>query len=146
SNKEFGSIVFDIYGPLEDDKYWNMCKTIIDNISDKISINYKGPLDYEKVIDVLSNYHMFLLPTQGENFGHVIQEALLAACPVIISDQTPWRHLSKKNVGFDFPLRDNSAFINGVEYFVNLNEDEYNSLSQSAYNYGRYQVENQQSI
>lgn len=146
SNKEFGSIVFDIYGPLEDDKYWNMCKTTIDNISDKISINYKGPLDYEKVIDVLSNYHMFLLPTQGENFGHVIQEALLAACPVIISDQTPWRHLSKENVGFDFPLRDNSAFINGVEYFVDLNEDEYNSLSQSAYNYGRYQVENQQSI
>ena len=46
----------------------------------------------------------FFFPTLGENYGHVIYEALDSGCPVLISDQTPWRGLSEVGAGWDLPL------------------------------------------
>ena len=31
-----------------------------------------------------------LMPTAGENFGHVIAEALSVSCPVMCTPATPW--------------------------------------------------------
>jgi glycosyltransferase involved in cell wall biosynthesis len=45
-----------------------------------------------------------VLPTYNENFGYVILEALLAGCPVILSDQPPWRDLEARQVGWTIPL------------------------------------------
>ena len=47
---------------------------------------------------------LFFLPTRGENFGHVIAEALSVGTPVLISDQTPWRKLAAVGLGHDLPL------------------------------------------
>ena len=52
----------------------------------------------------LFEYHFFILPTLGENFGHVFIEALAAGCPLIISNRTPWLELEKKGIGWDIPL------------------------------------------
>jgi hypothetical protein len=52
----------------------------------------------------LAEYDLFLFPTLGENYGHVISEALASGCPVVISDQTPWRNLEAEGInrnGFD---------------------------------------------
>jgi glycosyltransferase involved in cell wall biosynthesis len=49
-------------------------------------------------------HDLFILPTLGENYGHVIVEAWAAGVPVLLSDQTPWRGLSGKRIGWDFPL------------------------------------------
>ena len=45
-----------------------------------------------------------ILPTLGENFGHVIVEAWTAGCPVLVSDRTPWRQLASHGVGWDVAL------------------------------------------
>jgi glycosyltransferase involved in cell wall biosynthesis len=45
------------------------------------------------VREVFSRYDAFVLPTLGENVGHVIAESLSASCPVICSDETPWTDL-----------------------------------------------------
>src|SRR3546814_17574361 len=37
----------------------------------------------------------------GENYGHVIAEALEAGLRLLISDQTPWRGLAEAGVGHD---------------------------------------------
>jgi glycosyltransferase involved in cell wall biosynthesis len=50
------------------------------------------------------------LPSLGENFGHVIVEALSAGCPILISDRTPWRGLAERGVGWDLPLEDPAGF------------------------------------
>jgi glycosyltransferase involved in cell wall biosynthesis len=40
---------------------------------------------------VFRQYDLFVFPTRGENFGHVIIESLSVGTPVLLSDRTPWR-------------------------------------------------------
>ena len=71
-------ITFDIYGPKEDKRYWDLCKEIIDSLPKSIEVNYMGPIENENVNDMFQNYDLFFLPTKGENFGHVILESMSA--------------------------------------------------------------------
>lgn len=103
-------INFDIYGPLEDTGYWEECKQIIAKLPSNVSVQYQGTVPHEHVGSVMSKYDLFFFPTHGENYGHVILEALSAGCPVLISDQTPWRSLEKNNAGWDVPLSDVSRY------------------------------------
>ena len=64
-----------------------------------IRVEFKGPIPYTQVFGTLQQYHLFVLPTLGENYGHVIYEALSAGEPVPISDQTPWRKSGKRKSG-----------------------------------------------
>ena len=47
---------------------------------------------------------MFFFPTLGENYGHVIFEALSVGCIPVISDQTPWHEISLKHAGYELSL------------------------------------------
>ena len=80
----------DIFGPVEDLVYWETCKRLIAELPPNTSVSYKNELEANKVSSTFANYDLFALPTQGENFGHVIFEALRAGTPVLTSDQTPW--------------------------------------------------------
>ena len=99
-----GDIRFNIYGPLEDKGYWAECQKIINSLPHNVQVRYCGDVVYDRVIEVLADHDLFLLPTLGENFGHVILEALVAGCPVLTSDRTPWRGLQDIEVGWDLPL------------------------------------------
>lgn len=100
------SLKLDIFGPIEDQKYWEKCENIILNINnDKIKINYKGFLPNKDISKKMSEYDYSVFPTLGENFGHVIIESLIAKTPVIVSDQTPWKELEKKEIGYDISLK-----------------------------------------
>lgn len=142
----FQEIIFDIYGPLEDSYYWDECLSIISNLSEKIIVNYKGPIDYSEVIKILPNYHILLFPTKGENFGHVIQEAFISGCPVITSDQTPWRDMEELEVGYDISLENQGEFIEAVKRYLYLEDKDFKILSFNAYNYGVSKVKNQSSV
>ncbi|MGI8669136.1 MAG: glycosyltransferase, partial [Aridibacter sp.] len=99
-----GNINIDIYAPIQDEGYWGKCKKIIAELPANFNVKYKGEIEYEKVIETLFKYHFFVLPTLGENFGHVFLEALSAGCPVLTSNRTPWENLNEKNIGWDLPL------------------------------------------
>lgn len=74
----------------------------------------------ENVVNVLSEYDILFLPTKGENFGHVIVEALAAGIIVLTSDQVPQNDLEENNCGFNFHLSKSKNFINCLK---SLNED-----------------------
>lgn len=82
----------------------------------------------------------------GENYGHVIVEALVAGCPVLISDQTPWRNLEEKDVGWDLPLGHPEKFQDVLQKCINMNEQEYNILSNKAYKFGLKIVEDKVAL
>jgi glycosyltransferase involved in cell wall biosynthesis len=81
---------FDIYGPLQDNAYWDSCQRLIERLPQNVHVNYRGALLPEKVQETFAGYDGFIFPTFGENFGHVIPESLSAGCPVMCSMQTPW--------------------------------------------------------
>jgi glycosyltransferase involved in cell wall biosynthesis len=83
-------VVFDIYGPAEDARYWSRCRSLIDKLPPTVAVRYRGELPPARVRDAFAGYDAFVFPTLGENFGHVIAESLSASCPVICSDTTPW--------------------------------------------------------
>lgn len=53
---------------------------------------------------LLDEARCLLLPSRYESFGNVVIEALRMQTPVIVSDQTPWKHLNG-TAGFWLPRR-----------------------------------------
>jgi len=125
-------VFFEIYGPVEDSDYWGKCENIIAGLPKNVSVSYKGPVTYDKVLSVLSNYHFLFFPTHGENYGHVILEAMSAGLPLIISDQTPWRGLADNGVGWDIPLEEVVEFRRVLQKCIDLDGREYAIISNNA--------------
>ena len=118
------SIIFDIYGPIEDKAYWEKCQALLELLPNNIKINYCGSVLSEQVPFVFAQYDLFFLPTRGENYGHVIAESLSVGTPVLISDQTPWRNLQKDGLGWDIGLEDINEFVRILELYALKTLDE----------------------
>lgn len=131
-----GQVAFHIYGPQEDPGYWRECERVMSELPDNVRTRYHGLVDGTEVRATLAAHDVLLLPTRGENFGHVILESLLSGCPVIISDRTPWRGLREENAGWDLPLEDPQRFRQVVQQLVGMSSEEYSELSHAARRYG----------
>ena len=111
-------IKFGIYGPIEDPGYWSRCRALIDQLPGHVEATYCGAVEPKAVQETLAAYDLFFLPSGGENFGHVMAEALQAGLPLLISDQTPWRRLRQHGVGEALPLSDQRAFVSAIENYA----------------------------
>ena len=130
-----GDVSFDIYGPAEDAKYWEECQGLIAALPANIRVRYCGEIEHEKIGGIFAEHELFLFPTLGENYGHVICEALAAGCPVLISDQTPWRNLEADGVGWDIPLGETGRFRSILQQCVDGDDEWYAALSTRAMSY-----------
>lgn len=126
---------FTIYGPVEDIEYWSKCQRALKQLPKNITWQYKGNVESEQVVQTLKPHHVFLFPTLGENYGHVIQEALSAGCPCILSDQTPWQNLEQSGVGFVYSLNEPEKFRKSIENYANLDQKEMQEVSNRALSY-----------
>jgi glycosyltransferase involved in cell wall biosynthesis len=140
-----GEIVFDIFGSIYNQQYWADCEQIIQTLNKKITVNYYSEIHPSEINNKLKEYHFLLLPTQGENFGHIILESMQAGCPVIISDQTPWKNLPAKNAGWDIPLSQTAEFVSIINKCVTMDQAEYEKLSYSAFVYSQ-EIENDKKV
>lgn len=128
SNTE-GDISIDIYGPIDDQEYYNECVALIKKLPKNVKVMFKKSIPHSEVIETLLKYHFFVMPTQHENFGHIFLEAFSAGCPIIISDRTPWQDLENKKIGWDVPLENDSKWRNVLEKVVRMNQEDYSELS-----------------
>lgn len=141
-----GKIEFNIFGPIEDKNYWNDCLNEIKKLPKHIEVSYKGVLNHKEVIKKFKSHHIFLFPTLGENYGHVIIESLLSGCPVIISDQTPWRNLESLGIGYDIDLKNHKKFVQSIQSYIDMNGKEYQKVSQKTSEVSRELFLNENSI
>lgn len=129
------NVEFTLYGPDENKNYWSECKKELNKLPDNVKWEWKGNLDSEKVVETLKDQDVFLFPTLGENFGHVIQEALSAGCPCIISNQTPWQDFESQGVGYVLSLNDNKPFVDAIERYAAMEPKEFQEVSAKAHQY-----------
>ncbi|REJ80247.1 MAG: glycosyltransferase [Acidobacteria bacterium] len=109
-----------VAGPEEDSGYVQRCRRIARGLPPHVRVEWLGPVAPEDVGSFLGRNHVIALPTLGENHGHTVFEALSVGRPVLISDQTPWLDLERRNAGWDLPLDRPEAFQRTLERLASM--------------------------
>lgn len=139
-------VEFDIYGPIEEPEYWKRCEDLIQQMPSHIKVNYKGAIANEKVTESLKEYHLSILLTFNENFGHSIVESLAAGCPVLLSDQTPWKNLSTQQAGWEYPLAQEENIRTSLIQLGEMDQSTFNQWSNGALKLAEKIIRNPESI
>lgn len=139
--KVTGNIEYDIYGPIKDEDYWDLCKQQIKKLPGNISVIFHKEIEPSKIKGVLANAHVFVLPSKSENFGHAVFEALSAGRPVITSNNTPWNHLKESNAGINVSIENDIELKDAIDLFASMDGDEMGMWSEGAYNYSERMVD-----
>lgn len=117
------SVRFDLYGPVE-----QSCRDIAARAEDLSSRNLQvrvhGPVSHDQVPAVFAGADLLVLPTESENFGHVIGEALANGCPVVVPDTTPWTEAIRDGGGWLLPDRHPDSILSVVEEVAGLSPEE----------------------
>ena len=135
------NISLTIIGSPEDLSYRNLCKKIISALPKNIQVSFSHEVPHHAINGLIKVNHVFCLPTKGENFGHAIFESLAAGRPVIISDQTPWRNLTRYNAGWDLPLTEPGRFTAAIEQCASMNQEEFNEWCKGAWQFCKTYLE-----
>lgn len=131
------SFSLDIYGPVMDETYWKKCQQ---KIRDGSPVAYHGPVSAWEVPSILQQYHFFVLPTQGENFGHAIFDALSSGVPVIIPRTTPWQDLDQNNAGIYFGLDSEPSLRSVLGSISGFTSERYTAMRESSLAYAKQYV------
>jgi glycosyltransferase involved in cell wall biosynthesis len=115
-----GSARLFIAGPIEDPRYWGECQELINGLPDPQTVTYVGPIPADDVVSFLNRFDLFILPTLGENFGHVVLESLAAGTPVIVGDDTPWHQIEPSGAGWLCDPANAQALADQIEHFLSL--------------------------
>ncbi len=137
---------FDIIGPIGRAEYWRHCQQLIGALPPHVQVRYLGALPHDQVLSALGRCEMLFFPSQAENNGYVILEALLAGCSLLISDRTPWRGLADLGVGMDLPLDNEQAFAAAIDSFDRLPAALRLEQRQRAQTYGLSRLQARQEV
>lgn len=129
------NVQFDFYGSIYDEQYAKQCLKVIDALPKNIIATQKGERNPEELLELMKSYHFLFLPSRGENFGHVILEAMSMGMPVIISDTTPWKRLEPANAGWDISLDNPKRFSEVIEKCIAMEQHEFDLLSKGAFSF-----------
>ncbi|HHD81113.1 MAG TPA: glycosyltransferase, partial [Campylobacterales bacterium] len=140
------SLIFDIYGPIEDKDYWLRCQQIFADMPDNITISYKGFVEPSMIQSTLGKYHLFFLPTKGENFGHAIVEAMQVGLIPLISNKTPWQDLESFTAGFSLSLENPDSFSTAIRKVAQFDNEEFLIVSENVKKYITQKVNSDETL
>lgn len=100
---------------------------------DKTNIIFAGPKYGEDLVEEYHNASAFVLPSSYEPWGLVVNEAMAAGLPVIVSDQVGAAHdlVEKRDTGFIFPYQDVNKLAEYMRILVN-NKELYKKCADNA--------------
>lgn len=82
------------------EEYFNFLKQKIKDYSLEDKIKFLGHIEGQEKEMLYAESEILILPSETENFGNVVLEALNQSTPVIASKGTPWEILEEYNCGF----------------------------------------------
>ncbi len=127
-------LIVNIYGTKEDPEYWRDCEKLITMLPSNILAFYGGAVAPENVPAIFAAHDLFVFPTCGENFGHVIVESLSVGTPVILSDQTPWQSDPDGAVEV-IPLGQPKEYVAAIERWASLDKKQIQERREAALRY-----------
>lgn len=124
------NITLDVFGPIEDAEYWEECRKEIESCPANVKVDYKGVVSQFRMRELYGQYDCLISPTEFENFGQAIVEALATSTPVIISkNTTPWDDVAVWNAGFVHPLSEITEFTESMDRIAEMTQKEYQDLT-----------------
>ncbi len=132
------AVEYDICGPIYWPDYWQKCSEVINRLPSNIKVNYHGAIPPHDLIAFYHQSHVFICPSQSENFGHAIFEAFSAGKPVITSHNTPWNQLEEKKIGMNVSP-EKGEIKNAIMRFADMDESTYNDWSSRSAAFARNQ-------
>jgi glycosyltransferase involved in cell wall biosynthesis len=131
------SIRLTVAGQVEEPDYWEDCAGLIARLPSHISVDVVGPVPNRDLSSFYRQFHAFILPTHGENFGHAILEAMLNSKPVVISDRTPWTGLEERKAGYVIPLQDIEGYRRAIRNLASCSQSDYYLWADGAYEFSK---------
>ncbi len=127
---------FKIIGNIEDHKYYEKCKKLINNNNNVTFLGHKSPIDVKKIF---AQSDIFLFPTKGENFGHVIFEALICGCIPFITNLTPFNDIN--SFAYVFTTFDSDLYVKKIYEYYKLPLSFKIEKSKQAINYANSYID-----
>lgn len=122
--KDLGeSIIFDLYGPIKENNY------SMDKFK-ALGVNYKGVLEANKVLEIMNQYDVLVLPSYKEGYPGVIIEAFALGMPVIATKLQGIMEICENGV--------NSILIDAgdtdqlFQAITDITQDSYQEMHQNA--------------
>ena len=128
------TILYDIYGPVKEMDYWELCLEQIKLLPKNITVQYHKEVPPQQVPEKLAHAQVFIMPSKSENFGHSIIEALSAGLPVITSDFTPWNGLEQAMAGLNVQT-DVLGLAAAIDFFAGMDSDRFLNWNKGAIMY-----------
>lgn len=129
-------VALSIIGPRDED-YWQACQPALRALPPNVTVDIHDSIPPLEVPAVMRRHDLLFLPTQGENFGHVIHEALSAGLPVLISDRTPWTGVTEAGAGWSLPLVASEPFVEVLTRHAATDATIRAEMRRAAMNFGR---------
>ena len=90
-----------LVGDVSNKNYVDHCRTIDKNGV----VQYHNALPQKNTWELIKTMDIWVSPTEGENYGHALVEALQLGIPVVVSDNTPWTEaIARYHMGAALPL------------------------------------------
>lgn len=128
-----GQLLLSIIATNEDQNYLEKCKEMAGELPNNIQINWLLDVPHIEIKQHLLDAHLFALLSQVESFGHAIFEAFAVGCPVLISDNTPWKMLKAQKAGVDVSLHNLEQITSEIQFFLHMDNQEWQLYREGAH-------------
>ena len=116
-----GDVRLTVFGPIEDASYWRECSDCIRELpprSASTTVELFPTTWWVRRCPGIS----YLPFRRWGNFGHVIVEALMASCPVLTTDATPWADVETTGAGSIVRATDTVGITAALQRHVDCNQ------------------------
>lgn len=122
-------LIFHLIGKNENNNWENICLKVLSSEALKRTI-YHGSMEQSKALDYLSNAHIVIFPSYGENFSLALLEVMAMGKIVVTSSIPSFLEVIKDNEN-GFIATNESDYIKWIDYI--FDKDLINDISQNAF-------------
>lgn len=131
-----------IVGAFADEEYERRIMDLVGQLPSNVTVHFSGGLPREEVLAKAREADLMAFPTTGENFGHVIAEALSEACPVMCSEHTPWVETLRGGGGAVITPNTPEAWTEALEEYAQRGPEAWSeAIDDAARAYGAWRNE-----